>query len=118
MIAGMIIFAIARYNKSNKLFWQLIISLLFGFVCGHVGASFGKNTKKSVPVVVSKTPLTSIMSIEKYSLDCITNETIDYVNEVCASDSSIRNTYTKIADAGLTTKPVTITYSFEPYNTS
>ena len=33
------IFLIARYNKSNKLFWSLVISMMAGFVGGSIAAN-------------------------------------------------------------------------------
>lgn len=34
-------FLIARYNKSNKLFWTLLISLMAGFAGGTIAANIG-----------------------------------------------------------------------------
>lgn len=94
------------------------MALLFGFMCGHIGSSFGKNTKKSVSVVVDKAPLSSVMSIDKLSLTAIINETIDNITNECVSDSNIKSVYTGIANTTLMFKPVNVTYSFSPFNTS
>lgn len=94
------------------------MALLFGFMCGHIGASFGKNTKKSVPVVVSKAPLSCVMTIDKLSLSAIINETVNCITNDCISDSNTRNTYTMSSYAGKSVIPVKVTYSTCPFNTS
>ena len=48
LILGIIaIFLIARLNKSNKMFWILLMSMLAGFVGGSIASSISRdNTKK------------------------------------------------------------------------
>lgn len=46
IIGIIVIFCLARYNKSNKLFWLLLISMLSGFVGGTIAANM-KNEKKN-----------------------------------------------------------------------
>lgn len=61
-IAGLIIFAIARYNRSNKLFWQLLMSFVFGFACAHGGSKLVEyGTKKdstTISVPMHQSPMT------------------------------------------------------------
>lgn len=42
------IFLIARYNKSNKLFWILLISMLGGFVGGTIAANMDSEKKVNI----------------------------------------------------------------------
>lgn len=58
------------------------------------------------------------MTIEKYALNSIINDTIEEVNEEHVSDSNVKVSYVGIANAGKSVKPVMVTYSFEPHNTS
>lgn len=52
--AGLVILSIARYNKSNKLFWELLMATLLGFVAGHVGSAYSTaESKKSTKEVVA-----------------------------------------------------------------
>lgn len=51
-IIGMVgIFLIARYNKSNKLFWSLVISMMAGFVGGSIAANMKSDKKVNVECV-------------------------------------------------------------------
>lgn len=51
-IIGMVgIFLIARYNKSNKLFWSLVISMMAGFVGGSIAANMKSDKKVNVESV-------------------------------------------------------------------
>lgn len=45
------IFLIARYNKSNKLFWILLLAMLSGFVGGTVAANIGNNKQDNITMV-------------------------------------------------------------------
>lgn len=47
------IFIIARYNKSNKLFWLLVISMMSGFIGGTIASNW-ENSKKSNVEYVSQ----------------------------------------------------------------
>lgn len=48
-IIGIIgIFLIARYNKSNKLFWLLVISMMSGFIGGTIAANMKSDKKSNV----------------------------------------------------------------------
>lgn len=61
------IFAIAKYNKSNKMFWTLLVSMLFGFVCGSLSTTIKNSTYKKnnatnvTSMCVSSTPTTIII---------------------------------------------------------
>lgn len=51
-IIGIIgIFLIARYNKSNKLFWLLVISMMSGFIGGTIAANMKSDKKSNVEYV-------------------------------------------------------------------
>ena len=60
--ASLFILGIARYNKSNKLFWQLIMAFLLGFAAGHMGSAVSSVEKKSTKEV-SSVPVTSMLTI-------------------------------------------------------
>ena len=40
------IFLIARYNKSNKLFWILLMAMMSGFIGGTIANSFTESDKQ------------------------------------------------------------------------
>lgn len=66
LIGGLVIAGIARYNKSNKLFWELMMSFLFGFACGHVGKSYKAYTDKKpgITVVTAMQPSQALTVID------------------------------------------------------
>lgn len=45
------ILLIARYNKSNKLFWVLLLAMLSGFVGGTVAANIGNDKQDNITIV-------------------------------------------------------------------
>lgn len=45
------ILLIARYNKSNKLFWILLLAMLSGFVGGTVAANIGNDKQDNITIV-------------------------------------------------------------------
>lgn len=48
VIGTIVTFLIARYNKSNKLFWTLFISMILGFVGGSIGSRMVNASKNKV----------------------------------------------------------------------
>lgn len=66
LIGGLVIAGVARYNKSNKLFWQLLMSFLIGFACGHVGKSYKAytNKKPGITVVTAMQPSQALTVID------------------------------------------------------
>ena len=61
-----VIFMIARMNKSNKLFWVLLVSMLAGFVGGSIAVRLAKSNttentiKKEVNNIPMQTPTCAI----------------------------------------------------------
>lgn len=53
IIGIIVVFLLARYNKSNKLFWLLLLSMMSGFIGGTIAANI-KNDKKSNVEYVSQ----------------------------------------------------------------
>lgn len=53
VIGIVVVFLLARYNKSNKLFWLLLLSMMSGFIGGTIAANM-KNDKKSNVEYVSQ----------------------------------------------------------------
>ena len=45
------IFLIARYNKSNQLFWILLLAMLSGFVGGTVAANIGNDKQDNITII-------------------------------------------------------------------
>lgn len=45
------IFLIARYNRSNKLFWTLLIAMMSGFVGGTIAANIDNDKQVNVSTV-------------------------------------------------------------------
>lgn len=51
LILGIVaIFLIARFNKSNKMFWILLMSMLAGFVGGSIASSISQGNAKKETV--------------------------------------------------------------------
>lgn len=74
--ASLFILGIARYNKSNKLFWQLIMAFLLGFAAGHMGSTANSVEKKSTKEV-SSVPVTSMLTIS--AMDDLTGNIHDEI---------------------------------------
>lgn len=58
------IFLVARYNKSNKLFWILLLAMLSGFVGGTIANSFTEDDNKQVNVTISTDNNTSMNTVD------------------------------------------------------
>ena len=84
MLGILLIFVMARYNESNKLFWQL----LFSFVIGFAGAKMVLDTIHSdeksndhlTQVCPTQVPTTSLSTLSYY----ITSDTFEADNVVTA----------------------------------
>lgn len=75
--AGLVILGIARYNKSNKLFWQLLMATLLGFVAGHVGSAYSSaESNKSTKEVVASAPSIAYTGIAFEEVANICNQEI------------------------------------------
>lgn len=86
------IFLIARYNKSNKLFWILLMAMMSGFIGGTIANSFTDDEKQvnitistddgttaSIPYLFKpELPVYSFDEPEKEIVNLYEN--IDYVN--------------------------------------
>ena len=53
----LLIYAIARYNESNKLFWTLLVSFIGAFTVASIVLSSDNNEKKNVTANISPTQL-------------------------------------------------------------
>ncbi len=81
----LLIFAIARYNESNMLFWTLLFSLIIGFAGAKMmlDINHGNEQKSNIsnvqanPTQVPTTPLSAI-------LYCATEELVESNNVVTA----------------------------------
>jgi hypothetical protein len=95
LIGGLVIAGIARYNKSNKLFWELMMSFLFGFACGHVGKSYKAYTDKKpgITVVTAMQPSQALTVIDGI-FDSALPTDICVLNE---SDSNVAPAMAKVA---------------------
>lgn len=60
IVGIIVIFLLARYNKSNKLFWVLLISMMSGFVGGTIAANIGNDKKSNVECVSQNLTLCSM----------------------------------------------------------
>lgn len=86
------IFLIARYNKSNKLFWILLMAMMSGFIGGTIANSFTDDEKQvNVTISTDNGTTTSVPDLFKpelpvYSFDEPEKEIVhlyenaDYVN--------------------------------------
>lgn len=63
------IFLVARYNKSNKLFWILLLAMLSGFVGGTIANSFTEDDNKQVNVTISTHDGTSVNTFDLFKTD-------------------------------------------------
>lgn len=96
LIGGLVIAGIARYNKSNKLFWELMMSFLFGFACGHVGKSYKAYTDKKpgITVVTAMQPSMALTISDATFPDAALPDDICVLNE---SDSNVAPAMAKVA---------------------
>lgn len=65
------IFLIARYNKSNKLFWVLLISMLSGFVGGSIATRVTRDSKKELNInqsTLMQEPIVSTAMFADYAI--------------------------------------------------
>lgn len=62
------IFLIARYNRSNKLFWILLMAMMSGFVGGTVASNIA-NDDKQVNVTISTNEGTTMNTIDLFKTD-------------------------------------------------
>lgn len=75
-IVGIVgIFLIARYNKSNKLFWLLVISMMSGFVGGTIAVNI-KDSKKVNVESVSQNMTQCNMPIAQFMIPTNNEETV------------------------------------------
>lgn len=78
IIGIIVIFLLARYNKSNKLFWMLLLSMLSGFVGGSIAANM-KNVKKSNVEYVSQSTTPCNMPVAQFMLSSNNEEVVPIV---------------------------------------
>jgi hypothetical protein len=71
-----VIFLLARYNKSNKLFWILLISMMSGFIGGTIAANIGNNKESNVECVSQDLTLNSSMPTAQFLLPSNTEEVV------------------------------------------
>lgn len=108
------IFAISRYNKSNKLFWTLLMSMLFGFVCGSISTRHKTDTKKDDTTKVSLMHKSSAFTVQNVTVNDATllKETqadkanyagmnILYCDVVCPSEEPTKYTIDKFIGPGV-----------------
>lgn len=75
IIGIVVIFLLARYNKSNKLFWVLLISMMSGFIGGTIAANLESNKKSNVECVSQGLTLSS-MPTAQFMLPSNTDEVV------------------------------------------
>lgn len=92
------IFLIARYNKSNKLFWILLLAMLSGFVGGTVAANIGNNKQDNITMVSND----SGSLIADNSILFINNDEIQEISEPVVE---IVHSYPNTNDVMLPTAP-------------
>lgn len=94
-IGALVILGISRYNKSNKLFWQLLMSFLIGFACGHVGKTYkASDCKKSGITVVTAMQPSQALTVIDGIFDSALPTDICVLDE---SDSNVAPAMAKVA---------------------
>ena len=119
MVAGLVILGIARYNKSNKLFWQLLMATLLGFAGGHIGAAYSSSKNKSTKTEITAptTHLTMANFIEDLA-------TLDEFKPLESPVKVERNTCHRDIVLTTTTRKITFNPDYDigldqtPHNTS
>lgn len=116
------IFAISRYNRSNKMFWTLLVSMLLGYACGSIRTNYSVYKKKAdVTKVISMyesstlttiCDLTGCTTLLEEARAFIANHALD--NYALSDITPAFKGSTKLE----TIKRETLTYPFEPINTS
>ena len=122
LIGGLTILAIARYNKSNKLFWQLFISFLFGVTCGYVGHCASNSAKKEKIIIIKQTPMCqSSVAIQMPDFGTVTEE---IRADLKANYTVLENAYEKMVTSPIVTiqlptfNPELDIGLFDPFDTS
>ena len=101
----LLIYAIARYNESNKLFWTLLVSFIGAFTVASIVLSSDSNEKKNVTANISPTQLyVSTQPSSLYAMDVTYDTTYDvptstsvtvskdyYISNDVLSDSRVSN---------------------------
>lgn len=122
MIGSLTILAIARYNRSNKLFWQLLISFLFGVTCGYVGHCASNSTKKESITIIKQDPM--CMSSVTIAIPDFGTVTEEIRANVKANYTDLVNAYNSIVTSPIVTtqlqtfNPELDVGLLEPFNTS
>lgn len=75
IIGIIVIFCLARYNKSNKLFWLLLVSMMSGFVGGTIATNMKNEKKNNVEYTQSHMTLPSTPCVQ-FVLPRITKEEV------------------------------------------
>ena len=83
IIGVLTVIGIARYNKSHKLFLELILSLMIGFACGQIGKSYLANTNKKsgITVVTAMQPSKALTISDAIFTDAALPDDIRVLNE-------------------------------------
>lgn len=83
IIGVLTVIGIARYNKSHKLFLELILSLMIGFACGQIGKSYLANTNKKsgITVVTAMQPSKALTISDAIFTDAALPDDICVLNE-------------------------------------
>ena len=124
VLALIIIFAVARYNRSNNLFWQLSICFLLGFACGHLGRSSADNDRKEKGVVITVSPTHQSSAIMPSFIDDAINCTTEETRATMANYASLAETCDIMTNSShCTTPPGTINPELDigkpiPFDTS
>ena len=83
------IFLIARYNKSNKLFWILLLAMLSGFVGGTVAANIGNDKQDNITIITQNDGFQGVnMTIFNPFVDLENSSNIILSNERSVYDMS------------------------------
>lgn len=78
IIGIVVIFLLARYNKSNKLFWMLLLSMMSGFIGGTIATNM-KSVKKSNVEYVSQNMTPCNMPVAQFMLPSSNEEVVPTV---------------------------------------
>ena len=114
---------LAKMNKSNKVFWTFLVSLLFGYACGSAVKNYKSFTEKKVyPAYVMPTQTLDALTIEDAALLPSTSSDVRSTLCITNMDKSVGKAFKHIAGlpsrTQLTFNPEDDIGIYHPFDTS
>lgn len=115
---------LSKVNKSNKMFWVFLTSMLIGFAGGSVGKNYNKFTNKKEGIMqIDSMQMSNTSSIAEYSNAMLDDTRIEvkpigYTKMKSAGQNSLYRDMIPNSEPGSTSNPECDIGIVEPANTS